>query len=706
MNESGLNPFRPTRWEHHRGRRPLIWFTTTHNELAGDKSVYVYGGRGVGKTSLLKGICWEDLCLNESLRIQRKLSDFQHIGIYIRFPDHISASMSHKGWDEKFPLSPNPVLLYHNFFSLAVELTCIERALDACHELRLLGSVSFQPGQELQIVEDAIREYPELATFASERPRTFVELARVSRAIVRRMNAACGEGLIASFVPQLPAREPYQLISYVLERLSAAVQMVTPFDHRSVNFKFCLDDCEALSQIQRKSLNTLVRMSRAPVSWVISSVGATHDDSDTFIEAQPLTDADRKVLPLDNRDTADFRELCQSVVSLRLLFSLPEEMRHIDGQSDTASFFDLNERLGSRDVNEMMSQLVRRSHRPLAAQVKIAAERLLQAVRNVDPKAARKFDQKTERLPYYEAYILLHWRGREDAFSSTFTQADIERLDSYGNVYSDHAFNAWIRRKQQNALLHFAASLRSRRVPLAGTNVVVALADSSIRDFLEIMGEIYEKYVDHYHLERADPASLFRFATSRTMIGADIQNDGIYAASETYLTGIAARPDIDSDVIARLISGLGSFTAFLQSNPADPRVFGAAERGIFMVDYPVAIGPAAVEENSFVEAAIRQAVLAGYLRVVETPRALRATQPDQMSKAIAFRLHRRFAPQFRFSYRGAYEAVRLAPSELANLCLNADEMSPFAWAKDMAGIVGRFGEQIALPFAERNDDGE
>lgn len=705
MNEFGLNPFRPTRWEHHRDRRPLIWFTGTHDELAGDKSVYVYGGRGVGKTSLLKGICWEDLCLNDSLRMQRKLSDFQHIGVYIRFPDHISASMSHKGWDEKFPLSPDPILLYHRFFSLAVELTCIERALDACHELRLLGAVVYQPGQELRIVEQTVGEYPEIANFAADRPRTFVELARVARAIVRRMNAACGEGLVASFVPQLPSREPYQLLSFVMERLGESVRMITSFEPRPLSFKFCLDDCEALSQIQRKSLNTLVRASRAPVSWVISSVGAAHDDSDTFIEAQPLTDADRKVLPLDNRDTTDFRELCQSVVSLRLLFSLPDDLRQVDGQA-VSSFFDLTERLGTRDVNEMMSQLVRRSHRPLAAQIKQAAERLLRAIRRADPKAARKFDRKTERLPYYEAYLLLHWRGREDAFSPTFSEEDLERLDSYGNVYAEQAFYAWIRRKQQNALLHFAASLRSRRIPLAGANVVVALADSSIRDFLEIMGEIYEKYVDHYRLDRADPASLYRFATSRTTIGAGIQNDGIYAASETYLTGIAARPDIDSDVIARLISGLGSFTAFLQSNPADPRVFGAAERGIFMIDYPVVTSAAVAEENAFVQAAIRQAVLAGYLRVVETPRALRATQPDQVSKPVAFRLHRRFAPQFRFSYRGAYEVVRVSPGELANLCLKANEMSPFAWAKNMAGIVGRFGDQIALPFAESSDDGE
>ncbi|MER8638797.1 hypothetical protein [Mesorhizobium sp. M1365] len=705
MNDYGLNPFRPTRWEHHRDGRPLIWFTSTAEELAGDKSVFVYGGRGVGKTTLLKAICWEDLSQNESLRLQRKLADFQHLGIYVRFPDHVSASMSHHGWEAQFPRSPNPVLEYHRFFSLAVELTCAERALDACHSLRVLGSVIYQPSQELRIVEDCATEYPEIATFSNQAPRTFLELARVFRIIVRRMNEACGRGSVAAFVETLPAREPYQLLSFLMERLAESVHLVTQFEPRSISFKFCLDDCEALSFIQRKSLNTLVRLSRAPISWVISSVGSVQDDSDTFIEAQPLTDADRRVLSLDSRDTIDFKALCQSVVSLRLLFSLPKDQRTLTSQEEISRFFDLDQRLGSRDVNEMMGQLVSRSHRPLAAQVKSAAEHLLRAVRKIDPRSARKFDIKGGRLPYYEAYLLLHWRGREEAFSASFGPEDIARLDQYGTIYSDQAFNAWIRRKQQNALLHFAASLRARRIPLAGANVVIALADSSIRDFLEVMGEIFEKYGDFHKLDSNDPANLARFVTSRSQISAQIQNDGIYSASEKYLDGIAARSEIDSDVVGRLVNGLGYLTAFLQSNPGDPRVFGAAERGVFLIDYPPASSQTREDEYAFVQAAFKQAVLAGYFRIVETPRAVRAVQADNVSKALAFRLHRRFAPHFRFSYRGAYEAVRLTPNEISQLCLKPEELSPFAWAKIMAGMAGKFGDaQIALPFRELHDD--
>ena len=86
------NPFRPTRWEHHRDGRPLLWFTDAAGELAAPKSVFLYGSRGSGKTSLLKSICWEDLADNDSLRLQRRLNDFDHIGIYIRACRHLGDS--------------------------------------------------------------------------------------------------------------------------------------------------------------------------------------------------------------------------------------------------------------------------------------------------------------------------------------------------------------------------------------------------------------------------------------------------------------------------------------------------------------------------------------------------------------------------------------------------------------------------------------
>lgn len=697
MTDITLNPFRPTRWEHHRDGRPLIWFTATAEKLCGDKSAYVYGSRGSGKTTLLKGICWEDLSHNESLRLQRRLADFPHIGIYIRFPDHVSASMGVEDLAVLFPNAADARLEYHRFFSLAVELICAERTLEACHALRLIESLVFQPNQELRIVEEFTQEYPEFLNFSPQRPKTFLDLARNLRSVVRRMNEACGRGTILKLLDELPAREPNQLLSFITEYIADVVRVRSQFGERPTTFKFCLDDCEVLSSLQRKTLNTLVRLGRSPISWVISSVGDAYDDSETYIETQPLTDADRRVVSLDERASDDFRDLCQSVVSLRLLFSLPPERRADVAAEKVASFFNLDRRLGNLDVDDMMGLLIKRSSGPFAKQVKSAAERLLRAIRRASPKAARKYQYG--RLPLYQAYILLHWRGREEAFKSHFTIDDVDRLDDYGTRSLEPAFQAWLRRKQQNALLHFAASIRSR-VPLAGANTVVSLADGSIRDFLEIMGEIYEAWVRNLKLDRAAVSTFERFATATSKIGVPVQANGIYGASATYFAGISHRSEIDADVISRLVGGLGHLTAQLQSNPSDPRVFGATERGVYVISYQGS--DAFREQGAF--AAIRQAVLAGYLRPIETPKAIRAAQPAGVSRAIAFRLHRRFAPQFRFSFRGAYEVVRLTSLEIADLCFDADAGSPFAWAKVIAGTAGKFGgPQISLPLMEHDD---
>src|SRR5215216_2802896 len=115
---SRLNPFRPTRWEHQRDQSRLIWFTKTAEELDSDKSIYVRGSRGSGKTTLLRSVCSEDVTRNTSLRMQRSLSDFSHLGIYVRFPDHLSASLSFRSWEAAFPCPARADFEFHKYFSL------------------------------------------------------------------------------------------------------------------------------------------------------------------------------------------------------------------------------------------------------------------------------------------------------------------------------------------------------------------------------------------------------------------------------------------------------------------------------------------------------------------------------------------------------------------------------------------------------------
>ncbi|WPZ24058.1 hypothetical protein UM399_07575 [Sulfitobacter pontiacus] len=693
------NPFRPTRWEHQQDGQQLIWYTDTADELVAEKSVFVYGSRGSGKTTLLRGICWEDLTQNQSLRLQKRVTDFDHLGVYIRFPDHISASFSEKVWGKPLANVNDPEFEFHRIFSLLIESACIERLLECLHELRILGDLDYQPSSELMFVDDLLSEFPKIRDFGEVAPRTFSDLARTFRSMARSINQSFGRGAIEELWQELPLREPYELLGYACERLSGSVKLRSQVNNRSPRFKFCFDDCEALDLYQRKSLNSLVRQSRAPVSWVIASVGKSQWAGETYINSQPLTDADRAIISLDRREAKDFSSLCEAVASMRLLFSLPDGEQPNFPADKMVKYFDLSERLGRQDVNSIMEKMISRSSKPFARDVEASAKVLQSAQKELSRQS-----RKEPSLPLYEAYVLMHWGGSETAFKPNYVKIDEDMATGFAAQLMDTGFSAWLRRKQVNALLQFSAKLSQKRLPICGSNYVVSLADGSIRDFLEILGEIYEEYVNRLKTKGEALETLVRFANSRTKISDETQTRGIYRASEAYFEGISNRFDVEGDLLTRLVSGLGYLTSFLQSNPSDSRVLAFAERGIFLFSPPKNpnIDTQMVED---VRRALKQAELAGYLRPIATQRMPRKVSVRTDVSVLAYRLHKRFSPNFRFSFRGAYEPFRLEFSELFELLINTDRGASLRWAEKMGGIADRFNdEQFTLPLEERTDD--
>jgi hypothetical protein len=670
----------------------------------------VRGSRGSGKTTLLKSVCWDDLTQNESLQIQRKLSDFDYIGVYVKFPDHISESLSRSNWGELYPNSPVPELELHRFFSLAVELVCAERCFTACHELRITEQFAISPADEFTIVSELFSEFPSLAAFAGTETKTFMSAARTCRTVVRQMNEACGRGEIPALDARLPAREPGEILTLLADMLFMRGRLRSNTGDKQVGLKFCLDDCEVLSLSQQRSLNTLVRKSRHPLSWVVSSVGSFYETTETFILQQPLTDADRRVVTLDTRDDTEFKSICQAVLSLRLLFAVSPALRG-SYAGNLEDFFSLPQRLGYKRVNDLMAAMVRRSASPIAKSVALAAETLGAALGAQSEKLANKYSSDSGVLPYYEAYTLVHWRGREDAFSTSFDAEDISRLRDYAPLFGDAAFEAWLRRKQRAALLHFAAKIGFRNLNLSGWSIVVGLADGSVRDFLEIMGEIYEAYCKRQ--EAIDPIeALDRFARSRTVIGVPVQSRGISAASSSYLTGISSRSELDASSVTRLLDGLGTLTALLQSRHDDPTVLGRSERGVFNVRFfkesSTVQPPQEDSPDREIWSIIRQAELAGYIRTIDlrvAPGGPIRSPGDPRPRIIGFRLHRRFAPYFGFSYRGAYEPVSLQVEDLWPLCDRMRPADPKIWAGQMANKRGRSGvNQLDLPIPGEIDE--
>jgi hypothetical protein len=653
--------------------------------------VYIYGSRGSGKTTLLRSICWEDLLSNPSLQIQRTIFDFNHIGVYIRLPDHVSGSMGYMRWAEIFPDSPHPDYEFFRFYSLALELIAVEKALSATHTLRVKGAVTLSAGSELTIVASTTSEFPEILSFTEQPPKTFVDLSRALRSMVRRMNEACGRGYVKNLVDKLPAREPNELLSYVIERLSRSIAHKKLSTER-VGFKFCLDDCEVMSSLQRKSVNTLVRKSRFPISWVICSVGEAVEAGETFIDEQPLTDADRRVVSLDDRDGHEFQALCEAVASLRVYFSLPQNRRPLVTGSEVERYFSLKGRLGTVAVNDIIERMIARSTSPLARQIREAAEflsslNLSQYGLDRTPAGA---------LPYYQAYLLWHWTGQKENFTPTSGPEDIGRIEKNAQTLKAKSKQAWMRRKSVGTMLHIANRLGFRRLPMSGVSVITSLADRSIRDFLEIMAEIFDRF-SKANATLSTEEILEKFARSRTKIAAKTQTDGIYASSEAFYDGIGILTDSNAEAVMRFITVLGRLTHHLQANFEDPSSLGTAERGLFFID-PARTYAANATQIELINQIIHRAELSGYLRANTSKRGVNPEEDVAGRQISGFRLHRRFAPHFMFSYRGAYEPVRLTEDLLYQICIGSPEADADEWAKQFAWRTSS-SSQLTLPLA-------
>lgn len=253
-----------------------------------------------------------------------------------------------------------------------------------------------------------------------------------------------------------------------------------------------------------------------------------------------------------------------------------------------------------------------------------------------------------------------------------------------------------MRRKSVGAMLHIANRLGFRKLPMSGVSVITSLADGSIRDFLEIMAEIFDRFSKDRGTLSSDEV-LEKFARSRTKIAAKTQTDGIYASSEAFYGGIGILTDSNAEAVMRFITVLGRLTHHLQANFEDPSSLATSERGLFFID-PARSYPANAMQIELINQIIHRAELSGYLRATTSKRGANTGEDDEAPKISGFRLHRRFAPHFMFSYRGAYEPVKLTEDILYQMCIGSPEIDADDWAKQFARR-SNLGSQLTLPLA-------
>jgi predicted AAA+ superfamily ATPase len=97
MTEIIESPFAFQRWEEEKDH--IIWLPAEFAEWEGQKSVYITGSRGTGKTTLLQGLVYSQRLKNKSIKWQLGTHDSfekKYIGIYLSMPDYVTSQF--KQW--------------------------------------------------------------------------------------------------------------------------------------------------------------------------------------------------------------------------------------------------------------------------------------------------------------------------------------------------------------------------------------------------------------------------------------------------------------------------------------------------------------------------------------------------------------------------------------------------------------------------------
>lgn len=653
------NPFRPTRFEFEK-RRALIVRTEASKTLESRDNFYVSGNRGSGKTLLFKSIEWRERRYNTSLKDQINEPD-DFIAVYCRLPDHMGTAFGNVEWQKEFPKSAEPVIVEHYYFSLFFESLISQNICEAINEIRATGEVKYTFSQEKKFVHEFVEELSELVHFKNS-SRGVNDIRGLQLALMNmssEMANAAVRGMVSDIMPKLPKCSVGVLLRKLVSKATQILELENIYG-KNFNFKICIDDCEFLTRNQQLSLNTLVRQTGGDVFWLIAYVGSSVDATETYLQNQSLTDADRKCIPIQDIEEGKFREFCEAVAGMRCTHFALE---HGDARYQTSKEFQLKNIIGKPSINALIENAVKRSVSQASESIYEDAEKLVAAVKRLpDNNLAGAMGLESEILPFYQAYLMSRLNPGKNY--KELLPTDLKKAKSFG---------ANLRRKQLGAMLAMMNEIGIRRIPYAGQSAVMGMTDFCIRDFLEIMGAIYDEYMG----EKIHPSS---FVNILRPINIKRQSKAIREASKRKYLGINQKFEVFISETLGLIDGLGRLTARLQSNHKDIRTLHTTERGVFELDLS-RLDLMDGQNNDQVEKALRVLRKSELMGILLPPKRNEKISSED-NKKWRFRLHARLAAHYGFSFRGAYEPVPLKIESLIQLVDNASKTPTELWVSE------------------------
>lgn len=664
------NPFRDNRFEYE--GQPLIWRSPTSRRLwNASKNVFVRGSRGSGKTCLLQSVDIAQVISNPMLAHQYGDEAIRTVGVYYRFPiglrptlEALSEALNRANIPDAQRLSQLTFarMLYVAFWTAAVDrliklnqvsggIATERREADLVLELSRLAQ---RHGVELQL--------PHMPSLRDLSDQWEIYRQRQLDAIGTRDLPVLRQAITAFNDPGQCFVELAEILLNVIAELGVKLAS-------NARVLMMLDEFDKLALWQQIYANSLVRDTRHPLFWCPAYVSAGTETSRTVIETTSLSNADRLVIDLDDPDESDFPSFCANVASIRLYYRAKNiddanGKKNILGPNDRPeTFFSLDKRLGAPTLNALFQRKLKGSKKdPEVRQIEEIAARL--EGKKVASLTDPDFEIKEGDKPVLQAQLVVAGYLKEREYEV--------------RGKSEAAFHAGLRRKLRGAFLVAARRFKWRPLPWAGARIAISLSDNCIRDFLDIMNALYEGHANprsgsRSPPERREPAILKGFCEAGHPLGDEAQAKAFLRASAEYTRSLATKKDAEGSAVYRLVHFLGRLTWELQTNDR-LGALATPERGVFLVDLrrDGRRGDLAEDEIMAVRRVINTAISDGYVRLIQRDRRMKVIETESFEESEIFRirLHRRFSPQFGFSYLGAIEDTPLPLSFLATAILN------------------------------------
>lgn len=675
------NPFRPTKIEH--DKDPVFLLSSTAREIPSNfKHVHVSGSRGSGKTTLLRSLRTAEIRNNHTLRAQYGRATFDWFGVYLQFAKSLQSIMS---------ASTDALLVYmtEKNSSIPVDHDHVRFRVFQCYlEISILLAFISDLLQVTDRNDVYIMSKVEQQVCIELLDRLGIDSNEADIFLVRRaldrarahFSALPNEQSLGALSTLLNAFAPGDLLGFAAEVANGLRGQLVRKDV-PIRLMVLIDDAEMLTADQQCILNTLLKQTEGQIKFVIAFIAGLYDANSTMLANTVLKNDDFSTVKLDDEPRQDFINFCERVTDLRLRYFYqladPNAARPIPPFTlrGTLGDFTPNQLIGHAIIGSQSVQVQR-----WRSQVE-ATRSQLRAI--ISRRNWPKFSIGENQVPFVEHELVrllnvdiahLGDPGRQDSIAKTFD------------------------RKQVAALVYIATRiLPTHNIPYAGADTVCALATGCIRDYLDIMAEIYDAAIRHVDdawkvsgLPRID--HLTYFAKPPRPIDPGVQRSGIQLASNKkweILETFTIRTSFNLPVV---VAGLAELTSQLQK-PESPRDFVTqADRGLFTFD-PVLLD--AILETRHAEISSDEVIAAlqrdGFIKVlVSRTKSAAGTTPRSLEE---FHLHRRLFPRLGISYRGPYERFRLNESHFATLIVGKS-VEPAKWATQaLKSRAGPAGEQ-------------